>query len=400
MNPNRWSKRRKIILIFRKTPLAWLQLTYQKSRFLMASLGIASAIVLMFVQFGFLGALYESNTMFHRHLRGDLVMLHASTETMILSAGFPRRRLYQLLSFEEVESVSPIYQETGNYKSLDDGRTRTILVVGINPNIQPFEYPELDQEIEKIHLNNTFLFDRNSRPEYGPVVANFEAGKDVLAELNGQRINVGGIVTFTGTSFGVTGTLITSEFNFERIFENRRTIEQISLGMINLRPGTDPDAAAAQMQAYLPPDIKIITPEKFAQIEREYWQTTTAIGFVFQMGAAVGFFIGMYIIYQVLLTDISEHVPDYALLKAKGYQARYFWGVLMQEAFILSISSYIPGYMLAIALYKLVHVGTLLPIFMTFNRAFLVLNLTLLMGLSAGFLVTRRLQDSDPADLF
>ncbi|NET10701.1 MAG: ABC transporter, partial [Symploca sp. SIO2B6] len=363
MNHTRYSKRRTIRFITWKTPLAWLQLTYKKSRFLMAALGIASAILLMFVQFGFLGALYESNTMFHRHLRGDLVMLHASTETMVLSTSFSRRRLYQMLSFEEVEAVSPIYQETGNFKSLHDGRTRTILVVGINPQVQPFEFPELDRDINQIHLTDTFLFDRYSRPEYGPVAINFDAGKEILAEVNGQRIKIGGVVNFTGTSFGVTGNLITSEFNFERLFENRRNIEQISMGMIRLRPGVDPEAIAAQMQQHLPTDVKIITPDAFAQIEREYWQKTTAIGFVFQMGAAVGFLIGIYIIYQVLLTDISEHIPNYALLKAKGYQARYFWGVLIQEALILSIASYIPGYLLAIALYKLVHVGTLLPIF-------------------------------------
>ena len=114
----------------------------------------------------------------------------------------------------------------------------------------------------------------------------------------------------------------------------------------------------------------------------------------------VGFLIGMYIVHQILYTDISEHIPNYAILKAKGYRNRYFWGVLIQEVLILSLASYIPGFLFSSALYKIVNSGTKLPVFMTQERALLVLFLTFFMCFFSGFLVTRKLKDSDPADLF
>ena len=198
MKRDRRSKRKTIQLIFWKTPLAWLQLTYQKSRFFTASLGIASAIILMFVQFGFLGALYESNTVLHRNLLGDLVMLHARTEALVLSQTFSRRYLYQMLSFDGVASVSPVYQSTGSFKNVRDGRTRTISIFGINSQMSPFGFSDLNRQIDRIQFTDTMLFDRNSRPEYGTIAEDFKAGREILVEVNERRVKIGGIVTFTG----------------------------------------------------------------------------------------------------------------------------------------------------------------------------------------------------------
>lgn len=383
-----------------EVPLAWRQLSYQKTRFLMASLGVSSAIILMFVQLGFMGGLNHSNTVLHNHLRGDLVMLDAKTEAMVLANTFSRRRLYQLLNFDTVETVSPIYLKTGVFRSLQDGRSRTIAVYGINPIEQPFEFPEIDQAIEQLHLTNTALFDRGSRPEYGTIAKDFDAGKEILIELNDRRFQIGSVVTFTGTSFGITGNLVTSDINFGRVFPELSNLEQIALGVIRLKPGVDPDIVAQTLRQSLPSDVQLLTISEFIQAEYTYWQETTVVGFVFQLGAAVGFFIGMYIVYQVLFTDIANHIPDYAILKAKGYPEPFFWLLVIQEALILSASSYIPGYLCALALYKLVRVGASLPTFMTPERALLVLFLTFSMCLFAGFLVTRKLKDSDPADLF
>ncbi|MGB0562683.1 MAG: ABC transporter permease DevC [Spirulinaceae cyanobacterium] len=388
----------------RRTPIAWLQLTYQKTRFLTASLGIASAITLMFIQLGLMGSLDESNTVLHKHLRGDLVMLNAQTEALILVRDFSRRRLYHLLGFEAVKDVQPIYYGQRNFQNLGldsdiVGSTRAITVFGINPQQSPFEFPSLDAQLDKITAPNVVLFDRKSRSEYGTIAEDFEAGRAIAVELDGEQMTIGGIIDFSGTSFGSTGNLVTSDVNFLHFFPEKDP-EQIALGLITLHPGTDPNQVAQTLQNQLPIDVKVLTIEQFVEQEQYYWRETTVIGFIFQMGSAVGFLIGMYIVYQILYADTTEHIPDYAILRAKGYQSRYFWTVLIQEAVILSVSSYIPGYLFSLTLYRIVVLGTNLPISMTRSRALLVLVLTFLMCLLAGFLVVRKLKDSDPADLF
>ena len=197
----------------------------------------------------------------------------------------------------------------------------------------------------------------------------------------------------------MTGNLITSDTNFLRLFPERG-IEQLTLGIISLRPGVDPEAVAAKMQRRLPKNVKVLTTQQFIEIEKEYWKKTTAIGFVFSVGAFVGFAIGMYIVYQILYSEITDRIPDYAILKARGYQNRYFLSVLFQESIFLSVSSYIPGYLLSVGLYKIVADATRLPIEMTDDRAILVYSLTIFMCLASGALVANKLKDSDPADLF
>lgn len=387
-------------LLLRRAPLAWSQLVYQKGKFLMASLGIASAIVLMFVQFGFLGALTQCNLIFHRHLQTDLVLLAAPTETLYATQSFSRRRLYQLLGWEPVAAVTPLYIGEAAFKNLHTGHTKTITVFGLDPNAQPWDFPEVQTQLPRTRLADTVLFDRNSRPEYGIDPAAFEAGEAALVEINGQRVNLDGLVTFIGLSFGSNGSLLTSIATFQSLFSGFTDIEQIDMGLIQLKNGADAAAIAAAIRPHLAADVQLLTREEFIALERRFWDENTTIGFIFKMGAMVGFFIGMYIVYQVLFTDIADHIPDYAILKAKGYPDRYFLSVVLQESIIFSVSSYLPGYLLSVLLYYLVRVSTNLPLVMTLSRATGVFSLTLVMSLVAGFLVTRKLKDSDPADLF
>ncbi|MEM9244341.1 MAG: ABC transporter permease DevC, partial [Cyanobacteria bacterium P01_F01_bin.153] len=311
-------------------PIAWRQLSHQRSRFLRASLGVSSAILLMFVQLGFMGSLDKSTTVMHRHLRADLVMLHATTEAMFEVVPFSRRRLYQLLNFDSVDRVNPIYMDIGVYRNPEDGLSRTIAVYGINPVNQPFDFVDVDQKINKTRLTNAVLFDRKSRPEYGPIAENIQGGKEVIAELNKTRIKVVDTVSFAGVSFGITGNIITSDTNFSRFFPEMSNLENISLGAIHLKnnfntANVNLGRAAETLEKNLPNDVKILTVPQFINLEQSYWKKTTPVGFIFQLGVLVGFLIGMYIVYQVLFTDIANHIPDYAVLKAKGYPNSYFW---------------------------------------------------------------------------
>jgi putative ABC transport system permease protein len=388
-------------LSLQKTPLAWLQLTYQKSRFVAASLGIAASITLMFLQFGFLGALFLSSTTLHRHLQGDLIMLNAKAESLLVTPTFSRRYLYQALGFDEITAVSPVYYNSAIFKNLASARARGVAVYGINTAQPPFDFPEVNQQLEVINLWNTVLFDSRSRPEFGPIAENFHAGQEIQAELNGQAIRIGGVAEFTGPSFGVTGNLITSDFNFHRLIPGRNyNAENIDFGLLWLRPGTNPKVFAAQLRQVFLQDVKVLTLEEFIALEKIYWNKTTAVGAIFSMGALVGFGVGMYIVYQILHSEISNAIPDYAILKARGYRNRYFLLALGQNSIFLSLSSYIISYGVSIWLYRILVNTTKLPIAMTGERAISVYGLTLLMCLASAGLVAHKLNDSDPADLF
>ncbi len=381
-----------------KIPLAWRQLTHDKTRLLVALAGIAFADILMFMQLGFRDALFESAVTFHKQLQGDVFLISTQSTALIAMRSFSSRRLYQTLSFDGVASAEPLFLDTALWKNPQTQATRGMMVIGFNPERSLMTSPGLEGGMEKTKIPDIVLFDEASRAEFGPVADLFNQGKTVETEVRSRRVRVGGLFTL-GASFGADGNLITSDLNFLRIFPTRSK-NLIDVGVVTLKPGVDPIATVAAMRQEFANDVKILTKEEFIDFERSYWEQGTSIGFIFTLGTAMGFIVGIVIVYQILYTDVSDHLPEYATLKAMGYSDWYLLGVVFQEAIILALLGYIPGGLVTFFLYNLTRNATSLPLYMTLARAVTVFILTLIMCLVSGAISVRKLQAADPADIF
>lgn len=381
-----------------KIPLSWLQLTRDKTRLAVALAGIAFADILMFMQIGFRDALYYSNVRLHSSLKGDIVLINQQSNAVLAMEAFSQRRLYKALELPAVKSVHPIYLDYTTWRNPVTGRPRSILIFGINPESNLFDLPGVEENLDRLRLPDVVLFDRSSREEYGPIAEEFEKGNTVTAEVQRRRVTVDGLFTL-GASFGADGNLITSDINFLRIFPNRQR-GLIDIGLIRLNRGYNADAVAQQLRSYLPSDINVLTKEEFIAFERNYWATSTAIGFIFTLGTIMGFIVGTVIVYQILYTEVSDHLSEYATLKAIGYTHKYLLTVILQEAFLLACLGYIPGWLFAMFLYSQARDATLLPVYMSYERAITVLILTIVMCFVSGAIAVRKLRSADPADIF
>jgi putative ABC transport system permease protein len=272
------------------------------------------------------------------------------------------------------------------------------LIFGINPEVNLFNLPGVSENLNKLKLPDVVLYDRSSRVEYGPITDSFNQGKIVTAEVRRRQVKVGGLFTL-GASFGADGNLITSDLNFLRIFNNRQR-GLIDIGVIKLKPGADPNQVAQYLRSYLPTGINVLTKEEFVEFERNYWASSTAIGFIFTLGTIMGFIVGTVIVYQILYTEVTDHLSEYATLKAIGYTQNYLLTVILQEAFLLAVVGYLPGFACALVLYNVARDATLLPIFMSYDRAIMVIMLTILMCFISGMIAIRKLGSADPADIF
>lgn len=383
---------------FRKTPLAWRQLTKQKTRFAVALAGIAFADILMFLQMGFESALFDSSMKPHRALQADLVLINPQFQTLFSVKSFSRARLYQALAYEGVESAQSVYIATGQWQNPETRIARAILVWGVEPTKPVFNFPEVNQNLEHLKQLNQVLFDRAGRPEYGAIADIFKKQGSVETEMNGKAIRVKGLFSL-GASFAADGNVITSDSTFLQLFQERQP-DHIEVGLIRLKPGADIEAVRSQLEAGLPDDVRVLTPDGFAEVEKTYWANGTGIGFIFGLGVIMGFIVGIVIVYQILYSDVSDHLPEYATLKAMGYSDRYLLGVLLQEATLLAVLGYIPAFVLSFGLYQLVYVATMLPIGMTVARGVNVFVMTVVMCFVSGAIAIRKLQSADPADVF
>jgi putative ABC transport system permease protein len=379
-------------------PLAWLQLSREKSRLLVAIAGIAFADMLMFIQLGFQTALYDSNTQLHRKINADLVLISLQGRNIVSLDTFPRRRLYQALSFEGVASAEPLYTDFVNWKNPQTNLKISVLLLGFNPKKSAFLIPEIEQNLEKLKMPDVLLFDRGSRGNYVTTVSNLEQGKIVSTEIEKRKINIKGLF-LSGASFAADGNVMTSDLNFHRILTRRHPF-QVSAGLLKLKPGVDPQQMAQALKLNLPKDVRVLTKAEFINFEKTYWSKNTSIGFIFTMGTAIGFVVGVVIVYQILSSDVADHLAEYATLKAMGYRDSYLLIIVFQEALILALLGFLPGSAIAFGLYALTRNATNLPLFMTVSRAITVLILTIIMCAISGGIATKKLRSADPADIF
>jgi putative ABC transport system permease protein len=382
----------------RRVPVAWLQLGREPLRLLVGVAGVAFAVILVFMQLGFRSSMYESATRYHRGLDYDLVLVSPKTPFIGIPEAFTRRRLYQALGADGVASVSGVQIQQAFWKNPWQRGVRNIVVVGVDPTRRSFLLDDVRGQLDLVRMPDVVLFDARSRPEYGPVAARLAGGNAVSAEVNDRRLSVGGLFAL-GTSFGIDGTLVTSELNFRRIFPNRPE-GAIDLGLVQLEPGADADAIRARLDLALEDDVLVLTRAAFIAREVRYWGSTTPIGYVFGFGAIMGLIVGAVIVYQILFADVSQHLREYATLKAMGYSNRFLSNVVLEEAAILAVLGYAPGLAITAALYRLTVEATRLPLALDAPRAAFVLALTLGMCGGAALVALRKVRSADPAEVF
>jgi putative ABC transport system permease protein len=277
-------------------------------------------------------------------------------------------------------------------------RETSMLMLGLEPDKPTFERADINQQLNVIKLPDTVLFDGATRGDYKAALAQLEQQQLLKTEIERRTVTIAGLIR-VGSSFSADGHLITSDQNFLRLFP-RRQATSVSVGLLQLQPGTDLVQTVQALKARFPNDVVVLTRQEFIEFEKNYWATNTPIGFIFSLGVTMGFIVGVIIVYQVLSTDVNAHMGEYATFKAMGYRNRYLLAVVFEEAVILALIGFIPGVAVSTGLYHLTRNATNLPLYMTLARGIFVLALTMVMCAISGAIATRKLQSADPADMF
>ncbi|WP_017302465.1 ABC transporter permease DevC [Nodosilinea nodulosa] len=381
-----------------RTPLGLKQLNHDRMRLLTAIAGITFADILIFMQLGFADALYKSNTQYPRALQSDLVIISTQAKNFGQLRTFARRRFLQAQDIPGVASAEPLYLGSVNWRNPQTRKQTSMLLIGQNPSQPAFNLPDVNAKLDAIQLPDRVLFDQASRGSYDEMIEQFKQGERVTSEIGLRTVEVAGLFE-VGASFSEDGALITSDQNFLRLFPKREA-GAVSLGLINLEPGADPEQVRAELAARLPDDVQVLTKDGYVDFELNDIQSESPIGFVFGLGSAMGFIVGVVIVYQVLSTDVNSHLGEYATFRAMGFRNSYLLGIVVEEAIVLSVLGFVPGLVIALGAYQLTAAATALPLAMPVSRAITVLALTFVMCGASGAIATRRLQAADPADIF
>jgi putative ABC transport system permease protein len=377
-----------------RTPIAWLNLWHEKIRLGVAIAGVAFADILIFTNLGFLGSVAESASTMYQQFNADIYLTSPRSLDLGNSQPFPRQRLYQVAGIAGVDRVMPLYMGYLLWRNPQTQLSRSIFVYSINPRDPVFVSPDVQSPGNQAALNrwDTVLIDRQSRPEFGPLTPG------TTTEAGRRQITIGGQFSFGG-SFSADGQLIMSDQNYRRYFAPF-PLNRIHLGLIKLHPEANVEQTAAAIRQIVPPDVLVLTKQQMITRDRTFWITTTSTGFIFTLGVAVSCIVGTVIVYQVLYTDISNHLKQYATLKAIGYHNRYLFTIVIQEALILAVLGYLPSLGISLSLYTLTTQAANIPMYMDLARAINVLLLTIAMCTCSALASVQKVITTDPANVF
>jgi putative ABC transport system permease protein len=376
-----------------KTPLAWHNLTHDPRYTLVAVAGVAFAALLIFVQLGFLGSIRATATIVYAKLPFDVAITSANYLSFARPGRFPRDRLTRVQEVSGVTAVRPLQIGLQQWLNPVTRTRRGIFVLGVDPADSPFDPAVLPPElVARLRQPDTVLMDRRSRPEFGPQDVGTETAMGVLP------VRVVGNFEL-GTGFAADGMVVVSGDTFARAFGSALG-QMVSLGLVQLADSADAGRAADRLNDLLPEDVRAVMRSELFAEEEKHWTWDTSLGNIFIMGVALAFVVGVVFVYQVMASDIGNRLGEYATLKAMGYTDRYISGVVLQQAVMLAVAGYVPGYLAAEGVYAVLRARAKLPIAMTLADAGEVLALAVAMCAVSGVLALRKVRSADPADLF
>ena len=147
-------------------------------------------------------------------------------------------------------------------------------------------------------------------------------------------------------------------------------------------------------------DTQVLTRREVMRFELDRWIKKTSLGTIFQLGVGVALLVGVAIVYQVLSTDVTRMIPEYATLKAIGYRNRFLSSVVLQQAVAIGILGFVPGLAVSLMGYRLTSAAANIPVVINGGRIAGVLALAIVMCAISGGLALRKLHRADPAELY
>jgi len=383
--------------ILGRLPIGWLQLTHSRARFAAALAGVAFANVLVFVQLGIMNSMATATLKPYDFFSADIMISAGDANSMTEGGNVARQWLLQSLADPDVESGMGLFIGTVSWQRAN--RTLGLTTYGIDP-IQPkFLSSDLASKTAVMQLQGAGLIDRFSRGLPRDEAASIRPQTPLSFEVSGNTLTL--YDTFAGGGgFGGDGYMMVSDQTFLTLFAARSSSAPDHI-LLKTKPGADPDQVAARLRLLISDKtLRVRSYAAAGQEDLSYQQTKRPTGIIFGFGVIIGILVGLVIVYQVLSTDVSDHMREYATFKAMGYSHLFFLGIVIEEAVILGVFGFIPGIAVGTAILTAMAAATTLPLKMTFGMALSVFVGTVIACTLSGAIATRRLAAADPADLF
>lgn len=374
-----------------RVPIAWRNTFQNRKRTITALGGISFSILLIFMQLGLLNGARRTASMLYDFFNFDLVIVSDKYQYLADANHFDIMRIIQAGVTPGVASVFKLNINGGAWTDTTTSLTSQALLLGIDSDSTFISNESIRKGLPALQGNNAVMVDLYSHSDYG------DMSIGATPKINDTSVVVAGHFTLGVTLFS-DGAVMVDNSLYDRLVQGRSRMTNI--GLIKITPGSDPDTVKRDLEQSLPKDVLVYKRNDMIKQEQNYFITVKPMGIMFQAGVVVAFIVGVVVLFQVLSTDISNRINEFATMKAMGFSPVFIYGIGIRQALIFAILSYVPSFLLSVAIFKLILLAAHLRVAMTLNLALLVLALSVCMCVISCVLALQKVRKSDPAELF
>jgi putative ABC transport system permease protein len=371
------------------TLLAWRNLVHDRSRLLVAVVGIAFAVQLMAIQLSLLLGFAQTASGLIDHSGADLWIAGRGTKNVDQSAELPARRRFEAMEVPGVVSADK-YIVQFTVMRRPDGGTEYVIIVGFNIlNGIGGPWNLIQGSIDDLKLPGGIIVDdlycnRLGITHIGQIV-----------EINNHRAKVVGITH--GIRTFAQSPYIFASFDTAQTFRGSRQ-DLTNYVLIRTRANADGDTVMQALIARLP-GVDVLTGSQFALATQIYWLFSTGAGLDLILAAFLGVVIGVVITAQTLYASAVDHLPDYATLRAMGATNRYLTFVIVKQAVVNAAVGYVFGACAAIVIVQSAGQGVA-AMSLPWQLIVGLGAVTILMCMASGVLAIRRVIAVNPTSVF
>lgn len=370
---------------------AWHNVVHNKKRAAAAVAGIAFSILLVFMQLGFQDAARRGATLLYQNLDFDILLSSNKYENLDAAGELGMNRLVKARMVPGVGLVGPYYVGRAEWEDIDTEVESTLMLLACELDPRLVRDRLTASQLESLRPPNTVMLDTLSHRDFGPLVVGREG------KINGAHVRVSCLFQL-GMGFYRQGAALVSADTFQRLM--RRDPDSVTFGLVKVSPGQDVQAVGQALRRELPSDVFVWQRQELMSKEQDYFLAVKPVGIMFKAGALISLVVGGVILFQVLSTEISNKLNEFATLKAMGYSSPRIYAVGIEQALIYAGLSYLIALLCAWGLLSLAHNLSKLPIYLTWGLATEVLLLVQGICALSGVLALQKVRGADPAELF
>lgn len=361
-----------------------------KARFLTTISGVAFAVALVYVQVGlFVGLLAGASVTIDR-MDADLWVAAHNTPNVDFANAFPETYVGRVRSIPGVARADNLIVWFTTV-ALPGGAKESVIFYALD-DFRRWNLPwkVLEGDVDDLRRGPYVFLDDSATRRFGP----FAVGDH--REFSGRRLKVIGR-TEEARSF-TTSPIAFLDYRLAQSLAPDELSGRTTYVVVKLAPGADPEAVAAEIRRRLPYH-DVHTKADWSSLSRAYWVESTGLGLTMFLTVSLGCLVGVIVVAQTLYTSTTEHLGEFATVKAIGGRDRTIYGVILEQASVAACLGYLVGTGATLALVPVL-ARIDMPLVVRPDQAAMIFAGTLGLCLLASAWSFRRIAVIDPAIVF